>query len=49
MKIIISLLAAMVGLGFCGLVAVLCEDEERRETEFDSDSDGGFIDDWRLP
>lgn len=49
MKIIISLLAAMVGLGFCGLVAVICEDEERKSVPYDYDEDGGFMDDWRLP
>ena len=40
MKIIISLLAAMVGLGFCGLVAVICEDEEKRAVLYDYDEDG---------
>lgn len=49
MKIIISLLAALVGLGFCGLVAVICEDNERKSADYDNDEDGGFMDDWRWP
>lgn len=49
MKIIISLLAAMVGLGFVGIVAVICEDEERKAVPYDYDEDGGYLDDWRLP
>lgn len=49
MKIIISLLAAMVGLGFVGIVAAICEADAFEAKNYDSDEDGGFLDDWRWP
>lgn len=48
MKIILSLVVAIVGVLTGGLIAVLCETEERKTVEYDNDNDGGFFDDWRL-
>lgn len=49
MRIISTLLSILSGLFIAGLIAVICEDEERRKTDYDSDEDGGFMDDWRWP